>query len=583
MTLMFVDVVESMRLVETDELGNAWRIGQLLDALADLATSQFAARVLERRGDALLLSWPGHERRAAACALQMSALADLVANTGANSANDEPIVLRYGLHCGKVFSDGQRVFGNDVNLAARVAALAAPGQVLMSQTMRDLVSPGIDGELVDLGDCWVKHAASPVRVFRWRSVEPHIPAHALPEATPPCPCIAVLPFRMRSLADPGERATVVDLVGENIVHALSSTDQLEVVSWFSTRQIHPEEVDLAVIARRLGAGWLVTGSCTIQAGKLLIAIELHDTQSHAVAWTARVPTALPDLMLARPEFTAEVAQGLVQRVCEGEARRLARHALPNLASHSILTGAIGLMHRSARDSFMKSREALEYLLERHPRMHAVRPWLAQWYVLRHTRGFGNEPRADAARAIEQTHRALDALPDDARAMALLGFAHFHLLDDQASAERYLDRSVQLNPNDPMALIFTAAVKSACDDPGDGLRLSANALRIAPMDPLRDYMRGIAAGCALSSGDLALASRLAQASVRENAAHPYGWRVLLFAAALQGDITTARHAHQQLMQLGVHLTLHSYRLRSKLRPQDLDMAMRALRVIGVPRY
>jgi TolB-like protein len=572
-----------VRLVECDELGNAWRIGQLLDALAHLASSQFDARVLERRGDGLLLSWPGHERRAAVCALQMSALADLLGRPGTDAAHAEPILLRFGLHCGNVLSDGQRVYGSDVNLAARVAALAAPGQVLMSQALRDLVNPGIDGDLVDLGDCWVKHAAAPVRVFRWQPADVRPQAHALPDAPLPCPCIAVLPFRMLALADPVERSTVADLVGENIVHALSSTDQLAVVSWFSTRMVDPQAVDLADIAQRLGAGWIVSGSCTGRAGQLVVAIELHDAHSRAVAWTARVPTTLADLMAAEPDFAREVAQGLVQRVCEGEARRLARHALPNLASHSILTGAIGLMHRSARDSFMKSREALEYLLERHPRMHAVRPWLAQWYVLRHTRGFGGDARADAARAIEQTRRALDALPDDARALALLGFAHFHLLDDLDSAEQHLDRSVQLNPNDPLALIFTAAVKSARDDPGDGLRLSANALRIAPMDPLRDYMRGIAAGCALSCGDLALAGRLAQASVRENAAHPYGWRVLLFASALQGDMATAHQAHQQLLQLGVQLTLRTYQARSKLRTHDLDMALRALRAVGVPEH
>lgn len=579
-TLIFADVVESVRLIEADELRNARRIGELVDRLAALACRGFGARLLERRGDGLMLAWPGLDRRAAACALALTALAH---ETAAEAAAAEPILLRVGVHCGDMLGDGQRVYGSHVNLAARVASLAGPGQVLLSQAMRDCVVPGLEGELTDLGDCWVKHAAAPLRVYRWSAPGLQRDPPALPEPRLPCPCIAVLPFRTVALAEPEERQAVRELVGENLVHALSRTDQLAVVSWFSTRRIAPDVAEPAELARRLGAGWLLTGSCTGSAAGLVVGIELLDMQTSTVAWTARLRTTLADLLQAESSFAGEVAQGLVQRVCEGEARRLARHALPNLASHSILTGAIGLMHRSTRDSFMKSREALEYLLERHPRMHAVRPWLAQWYVLKNTRGFGDEPQADARQAIAHTRRALDALPQDGRALALLGFAHFHLLDDPATALQHLDQAVQINPNDPLALVFNAAVKSTVARATEGLGLSVSALRIAPFDPLRDYMRGIASGCALSAGDLALAVGMAEDSLRENAAHPYAWRVLLIAAALQGSLDRARQAHQQLLHLGVQLTVAAYRARSKLPPDDLDRAIRALRAAGVPDH
>jgi class 3 adenylate cyclase/TolB-like protein len=579
-TLIFADVVESVRLIDADQVRNAWRISQLLDSLVQLATGSFGAELLERRGDGLLLCWSGQQSRAAACALQLAALAD---TQGRGDVDDDRILLRFGLHCGDMLRDGARVYGSQVNMAARVAALAAPGQVVLSQAMRDCITPGLDGELVDLGDCWVKHVAEPVRVYRWAPAGRTQAEARLPEPSLPCPCIAVLPFRMTAMRGTADQEAIAELIGENIVHALSRTDQLAVVSWFSTRRIAPGDAGLADTANKLGAGWIVSGSCAGEPGRLVIGVELLDAHNNAVAWTARINSSLSDLLEAEPACAGEVAQGLVQRVCEGEAKRLARHALPNLASHSILTGAIGLMHRSARDSFLKSREALEYLLERHPRMHAVRPWLAQWYVLKNTRSFGQEPKADAAHAIAQTRRALDALPQDARALALLGFAHFHLLDDVDTAERHLDLAVQANPNDPLALTFTAAVKSSCRKADEGLGLSISALRIAPFDPLRDYMRGIAAGCALSCGDLALGSRLAEQSLRENAAHPYAWRVLLIASALQGELDKARQAHQRLLQLGVQLTVASYRLRSKLRPQELDLATQALRAAGVPEH
>jgi len=585
-TLLFADVVESTRLLAADEGRNAWRIQALLDDLVRLACAGYAAELLEHRGDGLLLRWAGHEREAARCAL---AMAGLVHGRAQAARADEAVQMRFGLHRGEVLSDGQRVYGSQVALAARVATLAQPGEVVVSQAVRDHLVPGLDGEVADMGECWVKHAAEPVRAYRLGSLGSGVgharagAGTALPDTAPPLPCIAVLPFRPIGLDGGSEQAGVLELIGENLVHALSLTDQLAVVSWFSTRSLSCEIDSTQALRSRLGASWWVSGSCARFGDRLVIGVELLDAQTDAVAWTARVSTSLGDLMCAEPAFAAELAQGLVQRLCEAEARRLARHALPNLASHSILTGAIGLMHRSTRDSFMKSREALEYLLERHPRLHAVQPWLAQWYVLKNTRGFGQEPEQDAARALDHTHRALDALPEDGRALALLGFTHFHLRGDTGTAERHLDLALQANPNDPLALIFAAAIKAALAKADQGRQLSISALRIAPFDPLRDYMLGIAAGCLLSSGAADEARRMAEQSVRGNAAHPYAWRVLLFACAQLGEIERARQAHQQLQRLGLSFTVAGYRARSKLAAADLANALSALRAVGVPEH
>lgn len=578
-TLIFADVVESVRLIAADERTNAPRVHDLLCRLESIVRQDFGGEVLERRGDGLLLSWPGAQRQAAACAL---AMAGAVRQAAAGAGTAERISMRFGIHCGQVFSDGQRVYGQHVNHAARVASLAKPDEVMATQALRDRLVPGVDADIEDLGECWVKHASDPIRAFRLTAPgQADVAAQAMHAPELPRPCLAVLPFRMRGAADSEEAVTVRDLIGENIVHALSRGDTLAVVSWHSSRVFDGADGAIAAPASALGAHWVVTGSCVQMAGRLVLGIELHDTRSTGVAWTCRMVTEVGELLAAEPGFAAELAQGLVLQICQGEARRLARHSLPNLTSHSILTGAIGLMHRSSRDSFLKSRDALEYLLERHPRMHAVRPWLAQWYVLRNTRGFGGDPAADAPRALEQTRRALDAEPEDARALALLGFTHFHLLHDAAAAEQFLDRSVMLNGNDPLALTFSAAIKNARAKNAESAALARGAIQVAPFDPLRDYIRGIAAGCLLSGGDHAGSIRLAEASIRENALHPYAWRVLLIASSLAGDLARARTALASLQRLGQTLTLASYRARSQLSPGDLEIAERALRNAGVP--
>lgn len=590
---MFADIVESVRLIERDERRQAPRVSALLDQLAYIAQAQHGAELLERRGDGLLLRWQGQEQRAVACALDMARAAEVFSATASADVQAavqdtvqgaaDRIVLRFGLHSGVMLSDGQHVYGSQVNLTARIAALAQPGQIVMTQALRDQMVAGVHGDIDDLGECWLKHASEPVHVYRLSRPSEQGPAPGLPEPELPRPCVAVLPLRAIGFDDAAQQSAVLDLLGENMVHVLGCTDRLTVVSWFSTRVQVVDSCDVAATARRLNANWLVCGSCSAWGGGLTVALELLDAQTATVAWTCRLSTTASDLMSAEPAFAAEVAKGIIESLCEADARCLGRHALPNLASHTILSGAIGLMHRSARGSFMKSREALEYLLDRHPRMHAVRPWLAQWYVLKNTRGFGQEPQADAARALDQAHRALDALPDDARALALLGFSHFHLLHNADAAECYLDQAMALNPNDPLALIFSAGIKNTRSKPKEGLDLATRALRITPFDPLRHYFRAIASGCSLSCGDFTTSVQLAEDSIRENATHPYAWRVLLIASACLGDLPRAQRAHRQLQQLGHHLTVAAYRARSMLAPADLALAERALRAAGVPEH
>ena len=440
----------------------------------------------------------------------------------------------------------------------------------------------VDGDIADLGECFLKHTNGAVRAFR---VSPSGSERTLQvddsKQLQARPVVAVLPFRVYGAETLATSASICDLIAENVIHLIARNDQIAVTSWMSSRAFGDQNYSAVSAGEALGASWLVTGSAYLQGSELLLNAELIQTGDSRIEWSGRVRGDTRDLLLAESETTSEIAQSVIQRIVEVETRRVSKHALPNLASHSILTGAIGLMHRSGKDNFIKSRSALEYLLERHPRMHAVRPWLAQWYVLRNTRGFADDPKADASRALEQTNRALDALPDDSRAIALLGFTHFHLLSDAVTAEKFLDQSVAMNGNDPLAGIFCAAVKSVRQVVDEGWALSLHALKIAPFDPLRDYMRAIASGCAMSVGALDVAIELASASVRENSNHPYAWRVLLIARARRGQLVEARLAYEKLVFLQQDLRVSTYSARSKLSSADLQIAVDALRAVGVP--
>jgi tetratricopeptide (TPR) repeat protein len=241
------------------------------------------------------------------------------------------------------------------------------------------------------------------------------------------------------------------------------------------------------------------------------------------------------------------------------------------------------MHRSGPVDFHRSREALEHLLERQPRMHSARPWLAKWFVLRTTRGMQPADQAEASRALDQTKRALDSRNDDAFALAIEGFIYFHLLRDAARAREKLATAVIINPNEPLASVFNAALVSAAGDYDGAWRLAERALALSPFDPLRPYMRMIAAACALSSERYEAAAELAQKSIHENAAHAAAWRTLVIALVQCQKIAEARIACARLMKVEPTLNLQAYASRLTL-PETAKMrAIDALRIAGVPGH
>ncbi len=165
-TIMFADVVESVRLIAQNEAANVVRIRALLKLLCTQVIPRYDGEVLERRGDGLLVKF-GETRNAAACALDLHAVA---ASASFESDPSATIALRIGIHSSSVLVDESAIYGQGINLAARVAALAGPGETIASGSARDALTAGFDADIEDLGDCYVKHVSEPIRAFRLGTV-----------------------------------------------------------------------------------------------------------------------------------------------------------------------------------------------------------------------------------------------------------------------------------------------------------------------------------------------------------------------------------------------------------------------------
>jgi adenylate cyclase len=579
-TIMFADVVESVRLIGLNEFENVQRIRSILIGLAEYTVPSFEGIVLERRGDGLLIKF-SEPKLAVACALKIQSLVMLK-----NSDYVEPkrMFLRIGLHSADVISDKSSVYGLGINIAARVTSLAEPGQIAVSSRVRDCLVSGVDVEIEDMGECYLKHLPEPIHIFRVSpvgsmSVEPI----DVPPPTELTPSLAVLPFEAIGDEDSGSAAM---LFGETLTHYLARAGSLKVISWLSSKAIASAHHDLKLIGKALSVDWLVTGKCVISGSgaskKILASAQLVHVSSGQIEHSERVSDLLTSLLETECSIAATVAESVSTALTKKEAQRVSFYELPSLASHSLLLGSVGLMHRSANNDFQKSRDALEHLLEREPRLHSARPWLAKWYVLRTTRGLAAASKTAAYQALDQTSRALDSCETDSFALAIQGFIYFHLLKDAERARERLDLSTALNPNESLALVFKAVLTSEGGDAEKAWQLAAGALRVSPFDPMRAYIRMIAASCALSAFSYPSALELAKLSVKENAMHSAAWRVLVIALVQCGLVDEAKDACKRLMLLEPQLTLTGYGARVSMIGEPKRVAISSLALAGVPR-
>jgi tetratricopeptide (TPR) repeat protein len=310
---------------------------------------------------------------------------------------------------------------------------------------------------------------------------------------------------------------------------------------------------------------------------------LTDVERHEITWTQRVTANVADLVQQHSEICTAIANGCHRALLEKEARNALVQPLPNLQSYSLLLGGIGLMHRSAPAPFLRSREVLDALIERHSRCALPRVWLAKWYVLCSTRGLADNAKAQANFALQETRRALEIEPGNPLAWAMQGFVYCHLMKDVDQALKSCSQALEWNSNESLAWLFKAMVHAFDGDGSQALPAGLKALELSPLDPLKYYYDSLMASIAISAERYDLAISHAEQSLRVNASHLSSYRSLIIAQSLAGNGDAARRTLAQLLQrdpqFSVSRFADAYPARDRV-PAYLERLKDALRAAGV---
>ena len=413
--VLFVDVVDSVRLIHRDEESTIqrWRT-----FLADVTREELpprGGRMVKPLGDGMLIEFES-AIDAVECAFAMQSRIEQVE---ASHARDRQIRLRMGINLADVITDDIDLYGDGVNLAARLRDLGGPNEIVISSSVRDQLTDGLDVTIEDLGERQLKGMERPVRAFRaW---PPSAAIQHAPERLKKLgdrPSIAVLPFKNLS----GERAHdfLGDLIAEDVIGDLSRQTDLFVISRLSTAVFRDRLYGPRNVADVLGVRYVLSGTMQISGVRLRISAELTEAEAGHVIWSERFEGSMQDIFELQDRLSGEISKRVVPYVRQLELQRARSKRPEDLTAYERTLRAIDHMHRSSREDLDLARVMLEDAIKLEPQYVAPRAWLAHWYVRRVGQGWSTDRARDSQDANRYAESALELDDKDPWALSVYG-------------------------------------------------------------------------------------------------------------------------------------------------------------------
>lgn len=579
--VVVVDLVESVRLLQRQEDAAiaSWRA--FVHEVRGEVLPRHGGRLVKSLGDGMLLVMDD-AREAAAMAFELHRR---IGRHGVLPADGvpQPLRLRCGLHLAEVVEDALDVYGAGVNLAARLAAAAEPGDSLASDELAVGLTDGLDASLEDLGELFLKHLDGPVRAWRLQPLDvPSRPESRCHVDDDLRPRVAVMALTARS-AEP-DAAALGDLIADELTTALSRCPEWRVISKLSSAALSGREMSAAQVSAALGADYFVAGSVLPVGQGVRVDLQLVHGRHGEVLWAASEMASTAALLAGADSLMDTCVDGITRAIFGHGLRVVAGLPLPQVASHELMLGAIALMHRARRPDFERAWRIIEHLQERHPRSPQPFAWAAKWHVLRVVQGWSDAPERDGQRALQAGRRALDIDSSAALPLAMQGLVHAYLRHDFAAARQCYDDALELNPSESLALLLRGTMHAFLGEGEPAYRQTQQALALSPLDPLRYFYLSLASSSAIAAGRYAEAIDLATRSLRANRLHLSTYRALAIAQSLAGQHEEARRTVDELQCHEPGFSVERFMQRfpgRELAPDYTRFLAEALAAAGLP--
>jgi adenylate cyclase len=586
--ILAADVVGYSRLMGRDESGTVARLRAIRKQHLVPVLARRGGRVVKLTGDGVLVEFSSAvEALTAAIEFQQTILDESL-----GQADDQVILFRMGLHLGDLIVEEDDLFGDGVNVAARLETEAPPGGILISRTVHEAVVGRMKASFEELGSLLLKNIERPVQTFAvqwqaddWRDAHeavttaaPASTAAPVALALPDKPSIAVLPFDNMS-ADP-EQEHFADGVVESITAALSRIRAFFVIARNSAFAYKGRPTNVRDIGRELGVAYVLEGSVQRVGSRVRITAQLIETAGGVHLWADKYDGSLDDIFDLQDRITEAVAGALQPSIRLAEIERARRKRPQELGAYDYAMRAMShawLLESDAADRALALLDKALQLDADYPLALALSAWC---WAQRSVYNWVDDSAAAKAEALRLADRAASQSADDPLILAVLGTVHT-FARNYGVARVMLERAVALDPNAAWALSRLGWLDVYADRPDEAKLHFEKAIRLSPLDPINfNNLVGLASARAVAGDDSGAAGLFIRAlQERPNAA----WIHRNLAAALYGAgrLDEARESLAKLLVSNPGITIRKFREAMVFSPGTLDRMAAQMRALGVP--
>ncbi len=482
--ILAADVAGYSRLTGLDEEGTHARLRERLRGLADPKISEHRGKVVKHTGDGVLAEF-GSVVDAVRCAIEVQRG---MAEQNATMPQVKRIEFRIGIHVGDIIVDDNDIFGDGVNIAARLEGIAEPGGVCISDDAQRQLRGKVDFAFEDMGPQNLKNIVEPMRAWRLRmnaSGSPAAPIEPPVESTqalalPDKPSIAVLPFQNMS-GDP-EQEYFADGMVEEITTALSRFKWLFVIARNSSFTFKGKAVDVKEVGRRLGVRYVLEGSVRTASGKVRITGQLVDAVTGAHIWADRFERDMADVFALQDEVTVAVVSAIQPKLFQTEIALATRRRPENLTAYDLFLRAMQQFYLSTREGLAEAIRLAHRALQLDPQFGFVTALAGVCHMQRVLYGYAVDPQFDRKEAVRLMRLALSIDDSDPDTLAFAAIISAYMVGDCEREIEMANRAVALNPNSFLAWSSRGHVFRIAGLPEEAIRSFERAIRTSPVDP-----------------------------------------------------------------------------------------------------
>jgi TolB-like protein/class 3 adenylate cyclase/Tfp pilus assembly protein PilF len=571
--ILAADVAGYSRLMGNDEEGTLTALKSCRRELTDPKVAEHRGRIVKTTGDGLLVEFASAVD-AVRCAMEIQ---HGMAERNAVIPEDRRVEFRIGINVGDIILDDGDIYGDGVNIAARLETLASPGAICLSENTYTQIKGKLPINVSDLGVQQLKNIAQPVRVYSVLFDDaPPRPTLSLPDR----PSIAVLPFQNMS-GDP-EQEYFADGMVEDIITNLSRIKWLFVIARNSSFAYKGRPMDVKQVGRELGVRYVLEGSVRKAGTRVRITGQLVEASTGAHLWADRFDGALEDVFELQDQVTSSVVAAIAPKLEQAEIERSKRKPTNNLDAYDYYLRGIDNLHSQTQESTSEALRLFHKAIKLDPEFASAYAMAAFCYSQRKAFGWVTNRPQDIAEAFPLARRAVELTRDDALVLARAGMVLAYVVEDFDSGALLLERARTLNPNLSAVWHASGWLKVWIGEPETAIEYLERFVRISPLDPLLHSVRSAIAFAHVFAGRFTEAISYAEKALADNPNTHQALRATALSYAWAGRTEQAQKAISRLLKIDPTLRISKLVDITPLqRPQDISCYQEGMRKAGLP--